>query len=312
MPAELKRGMDHDLYAFSPIGERPALSWPGGSPVALWVVLYLDYWELSTPEGSHRAPDTQGMWGHVFPDLRTWSYRLHGERIGVFRILDVLSRHGIHATIAAGAEICQRHPALVAECAERGHEIAAHGTHATRMITSRMSEDEERRFISESVDAVTKASGVRPRGWFGQDQGESTRTPRLVAESGLNYLADWPNDDQPYWMTLERPLVSLPLQTELDDMQLLWMRQRPTWSYPAAVEAAASRLATEGAASGRARTLGLGLRSWLFGRPHRIRYLDQTLETLMRRSDVWQASAGSIVSAFSEAVPSDAKRMFEQ
>ena len=67
MPAELKRGMDHDLYAFSPIGERPALSWPGGAPVALWVVLYLDYWELSTPKDFHRAPDTQGMWGTCFP-----------------------------------------------------------------------------------------------------------------------------------------------------------------------------------------------------------------------------------------------------
>ena len=131
MPAELKRGMDHDLYAFSPIGERPALSWPNGAPVALWVVLYLDFWELSTPKEAHRAPDTQGLWGHLFPDLRTYSYRLYGERIGVFRILDVLARHGIRATVAAGAEICRRYPELVATCAAQGHEIAAHGTYAT-------------------------------------------------------------------------------------------------------------------------------------------------------------------------------------
>lgn len=308
MPAELKRGMDHDLYAFSPIGERTSLSWPNGAPVAVWVVLYLDFWELSSPKESHRAPDTQGMWGHIFPDLRTYSYRLYGERIGVFRILDVLARHGIRATVAAGAQICRRYPELVAACAAQGHEIAAHGTYATRMITSRMNEDEERRFIAESVAAVTKACGVKPRGWFGQDQGESTRTPQLVAESGLHYLADWPNDDQPYHMTLDRPLVSMPLQTELDDMQLLWMRQRPTWSYPGAVEAAATRLAEEGAVTGRGRTLGLGLRSWLFGRPHRIRYLDQTLEMLMRRDDIWQATAGDIAAAFSAAVPNHTRK----
>lgn len=301
MPAELRRGMDHALYAFTPIAQRPRLAWPGGAPLALWVVLYLDYWELSTPEGHHRAPEVQGMWGHQFPDLRTYSYRLYGERIGVFRILEVLARNRIRATVAAGAEICRRHPELIAACAAQGHEIAAHGTHATRMITSAMSEQDERAFIAESVDAVTRACGVRPRGWFGQDLGESTRTPDLVSEAGLEYLADWPNDDQPYWMTLQRPLVSLPVQTELDDLQLLWLRQQATWRYPAIVQAAATRLARDGEIGGR--SLGLGLRSWLFGRPHRVRYLDETLAALMRRRDIWQATAGEIAAAFRAAQP---------
>ena len=301
MPAELRPGMDHDIYAFSPMPARPKLAWPGGKPLALSVVVYLDYWELATPKEHHRAPDVHGMWGHQFPDLRTYTYRLYGERIGVFRILDVLARHGIRATVAAGAEICRRHPELVKDCAARGHEIAAHGTHATRMITSKMSEAEERAFIAESVGAVTTACGVKPRGWFGQDQGESTRTPDLVAEAGLSYIADWPNDEQPYWMTLKRPLVSMPLQTELDDLQLLWMRQQATWRYPDVIETAASRLAQDGAANGR--SLSLGVRTWLFGRPHRIRYLDEALGRLMRRRDIWQATAGDIAESFRTTMP---------
>jgi peptidoglycan/xylan/chitin deacetylase (PgdA/CDA1 family) len=265
------------------------------------VVVYLEYWELQTPKDSHRAPDVHGMWGHQFPDLRTYTYRLYGERIGVFRILDVLARHGIRATVAAGAEICRRHPELVTECAARGHEIAAHGTHATRMITSRMSEAQERAFIAESIEAVERASGRRPRGWFGQDHGESTRTPGLVADAGLDYLADWPNDEQPYWMTLGHPLVSIPVQAELDDLQLLWLRQQPAWRYPDFVEAAAERLAKDGTTQGR--TLGLGLRTWLFGRPHRIRYLDEALARLARRRDIWHATAGEIAAAFRQALP---------
>ena len=47
---------------------------------------------LQTAQGQHRAPDVHGMWGQQFPDLRTYTYRLYGERIGVFRILDVLAR----------------------------------------------------------------------------------------------------------------------------------------------------------------------------------------------------------------------------
>jgi peptidoglycan/xylan/chitin deacetylase (PgdA/CDA1 family) len=306
MPLEPHRGMDHGLYAFAPMPARPRFAWPGGKPLALWVVLYLDYWELATPKGAHRAPEVQGMWGHQFPDLRTYSYRLYGERIGVYRILDVLARHRIRATVAAGAEICRRYPALVADCAARGHEIAAHGTYATRMITSRMSEAEERAHIAESVDAVTTACGRRPAGWFGQDQNESTRTPALVAEAGLDYLADWPNDEQPYALRVGRPLVALPLQTELDDQQMLWLRQQPTWRYPAHVAAAAARLAQDGAAQ--ARTLSLGVRSWLFGRPHRIRYFDEALALLMGRDDIWQATAAEIVDAYRIAASIDSSR----
>lgn len=297
---ELRRGMDHDLYAYSALPARAPLAWRGGKPLALWVVLYLDYWELETPEGMHRAPGTQGMWGHQFPDLRTYSYRLYGERIGVFRILDTLKRHGVRATIAAGTEICKRYPELVRECASLGHEIAAHGTHATRMITSRMSEDEERAVIAQARQAVTDTCGVAPAGWFGQDQGESTRTPRLVSEAGFDYIADWPNDEQPYWMALPRPLVSLPLQTELDDQQLLWMRAQPTWRYPQWVEAAADQLCADGRTHGR--SLSLGLRSWLFGRPHRIRYLDEALQRLTSRDDIWHGTAREVAGAFRESI----------
>ncbi|MBV7483183.1 polysaccharide deacetylase family protein [Bordetella sp. BOR01] len=297
----LQRGMDHDLYTFCPMPARAALNWPDGKPLALWVVLYLDYWELDTPQNMHRAPGTQGLWGHQFPDLRTFSYRLYGERIGVFRILDTLARHGVRATVAAGAEICQRYPELVRACAEQGHEIAAHGTHATRMITSRMSEAEELSIIQQARDAVTQACGIAPAGWFGQDHGESTRTPRLISDAGFDYLADWPNDEQPYWLTLPNPIVSLPLQVELDDQQLLWMRQQPAWRYPELVEHAANQLAADGRGNGR--SLGLGLRSWLFGRPHRIRYLDDALSRLVHRKDIWYATAGEVANAFRNALP---------
>jgi len=41
--AEPRRGMDHDLYPFAPLPERPAFAWPGGARVALWVLLFLEH-----------------------------------------------------------------------------------------------------------------------------------------------------------------------------------------------------------------------------------------------------------------------------
>ena len=261
-------------------------------------MLYLDYWELQTPEGHLKPPDVQGMWGHQFPDLRTYSYRLYGERIGVYRILRLLEKHGIKATIAVGAEICKRYPELVLQCVQAGHEIAAHGTHATRMITSRMSEAQEVEHIQTSVSAIQSLAGVRPSGWFGQYQNESQRTPFLLAQQGFSYVADWPNDEQPYEMLTDPGLVSVPVHPELDDMQVLWMRQQPAWEYPAMVRDALDQMVIDSQAG--MRSLTIGLRSWISGRPHRVRYIDQVLWEIARRQDIWIAPANDMVCHYTE------------
>lgn len=293
-----QRGMDHDLYPFSPLPQRPRLVWPGGARLALWVVLYLEHWEIASPDGEHRAPGVQGPWGNFTPDFRTYSYRDYGNRIGIFRVLDVLDRFGIRATVAADAGACARHPHLVRACVDRGWEIAAHGLATPRMITERMDEETERSAIAHSIAAVTEAAGRRPDGWFGPEAGESTRTPRLAAEAGLRYIADWPNDEQPYAMTGAPPLVSMPLQPEFDDQQQLWMRQLPAWKWPDLVETAADRLLRDGETS--ARLLCLTVRPWLLGRPHRIGHLADALERIRGRAGVWQATAGQIVDSFLE------------
>src|SRR4029434_10615375 len=84
---------------------------------------------------------------------------------------------------------------------------------------------EEKAEIAEAIGAIEKAAGVRPKGWLGQDYGESQRTPRLLADAGLDYVLDWPNDDQPYPMKVGKKFVSMPNQPEWDDVQQLWIRR---------------------------------------------------------------------------------------
>jgi allantoinase len=296
MPGQRRPGMDHGLYDWSPIVQRPALRWPGGARLALWVVVYLEYWELDPPPDSYRAPGIHGTWWAHFPDYRTYSYREYGNRVGIFRVMEVLERHGIRATLALNSEAAARYPRILELALARGWEPAAHGTHATRMVTSRMTEDQERSVIAESVAGLERATGKRPRGWFAQEGGETPRTTALLTDAGFAWLADWPNDDQPYRIGEARQLVSLPLQLEWDDIQLLWLRQLPTTRYPGIVDAACDRLHRDADTSGR--LLGLGIRPWLLGQPYRIRYLDEALTRILARDRIWKTTAGEIADAF--------------
>lgn len=296
-----RRGMDHGHYRYSALPERPRLRWPGGAPVAVWVVLYLEYWELATPAGEHRAPGVHGHWGHFFPDYRTFSYRDYGNRVGLARVLACLDRHAVPVTVAVNTAAIARYPDLVAECVQRSWEVVPHGSHATRMITSAMTVERERGLIADAIAGVRAATGSEPRGWIGQDGNESFRTPSLVAQAGLRWLADWPNDEQPYWMTTDPPIVSIPQQQEWDDVQMLWMRQLSMPRYVSAIADALEVLAEDGRSN--ARTLGLGVRPWLLGQPHRIRYLDEVLARLASANDVWMTTGSGIADAYSAAIP---------
>jgi allantoinase len=297
-------GMDHELYAYSPLPTRRRVTWPDGARLAVWTTLYLEFWELEPPSASRRAPGVHGHWGHFFPDFRTFSYREYGNRVGIFRVLEVLDRYAIPVTVAANTMAIDRYPELVEECLRRNWEIVPHGRSATQMITSAMSEDQEREVIEEGIESVRRASGSAPTGWIGQDFNESTRTPALVADAGLRWIADWPNDDQPYWMTVSPPIVSIPRQPDWDDVQLLWLRQHATWKYPSLIRSAAGQLAVEGEDS--ARSFELSIHPWLLGQPHRIAYLDRALAGLREMPEVWWSTAGDIATAFSRSVPNPA------
>jgi peptidoglycan/xylan/chitin deacetylase (PgdA/CDA1 family) len=159
-----------------------------------------------------------------------------------------------------------------------------------------MSEAEERRVIESTTENIAAAAGARPSGWLGPDSGESPRTPQLLAEAGYDYVLDWPNDDQPYLMTTEPSLVSVPNQMEWDDVLALWLRRIPNPRYPDLVGEAFRVLHREGAASGR--LFGLSLHPWVIGQPQRIAYLERALADIATYRNVWQATAGEIAAHY--------------
>lgn len=288
-PPPLPAGMDNPWYDFTPFPQRPRLTWPGNARVASFVLLHLEYWELIPDETSVKDPRHVGELGSYTPDYRTWTQRDYGNRVGIFRVLDVLDRYQVRAGVAVNALAAERYPYLIEQFRKRKYEFIAHGHSANRMISSRMTEAEEKAEIAASIAAIEKAAGIRPTGWLGQDYGESQRTPQLLADAGLDYVLDWPNDDQPYPMKVGRKFVSMPNQPEWDDVQQLMMRRISTTRYPDLVGDAFELLHKEGG-----QVFNLSIHPWLMGMAHRIKYLDEALRRIERFGNVWQATPGEI------------------
>lgn len=296
-PPPLPAGMDNPWYDYAPFPKRPRLAWPKNARVASFVLLHLEYWELIPDETSIRDPRHVGEFGSFTPDYRTWTQRDYGNRVGIFRVLDVLDRYQIRAGVAVNALAAERYPYLVEQFKRRNYEFIAHGHSANRMISSKMSEAEEKVEIANSIAAIEKAAGMRPTGWLGQDYGESRRTPQLLADAGLDYVLDWPNDDQPYPMKVGRKFVSMPNQPEWDDVQQLWLRRIPTPRYPDIVGEAFELLHHE---SGQ--VFNLSIHPWLMGMAHRIKYLDEALRRIERFGNVWQATPGEIARHYRDSM----------
>jgi peptidoglycan/xylan/chitin deacetylase (PgdA/CDA1 family) len=292
-PPPLAPGMDNPWYDYSPFPTRPALEWPRRARVAFCVVLHLEYYELLPADGSVKDARFVGEFGNYHPDYRTWTQREYGNRTGIFRVLDVLDRYQIRAGVAVNAMAAERYPYLIGQFRKRNYEFIAHGVSANRLISSKMSEAEEKAEIAAARSATEKAAGATPKGWLGQEYGESQRTPGLLAEAGFDYVLDWPNDDQPYPMKVGRKFVSMPNQPEWDDVQQLWLRRINTTRYPDIVADAFELLHCEGG-----QVFNLSIHPWLMGMAHRIKYLDEALRRIERLGNVWQATPGEIAAHY--------------
>jgi hypothetical protein len=298
--AARRRGMDHDLYPWSNMFERPPVAWPEGKRVAICCVVSLEWFPLVPSDTPFRAP------GHMqtpYPDYRHYTARDYGTRVGFYRLLDAFEHAGVRVSVAANGAIAERYPSLIADVLAAGHEIVAHSTDMNGTIASGLGETEERALIARSLDSLEKASGARPRGWLSLARSQSWDTPRLLAEAGLNYVCDWPNDELPYRMnTSAGDIVNLPLNHELSDRQVITVQQQSADSYAGQLKDAYAWLASEADSYG-GRMLPLHLTPYIIGLPYRISALEELLQWLAGQPGAWFGTADEIVQSWAQQTP---------
>ena len=93
-----RHGNDHDRYAWSMLTDRPPLVWPQGTGLALFVVVPLQFFPLNPQGKPLKVPGNMVM---PYPDLRHYTLRDYGNRVGIHRLLKALDAASVVPTFAA-------------------------------------------------------------------------------------------------------------------------------------------------------------------------------------------------------------------
>lgn len=289
--------MDHAHYDYSALPRRPSWKFGNQAEVGAYVVLVLEHWDFEPPPGAVRDPRLVGEFGSFEPDYRSWSQREYGLRVGVFRVMDALREAGVTPCIAANAKVVERLPRLVEAFNEWGCEWLAHGIAATRMMHSSMTLSEQRLYIAESIEAIDRFCGQRPTGWLSQDWGTTPDTFQLLADAGIAYTLDWPNDEQPYWLRTHPPVLSIPMSPEWDDVQCQWLRHVEPRAHASFTNAGLARILQDCKLHERSAVFGVAVHPWVSGMSSRICGLRQMLTLLRAQPGIWWTSPSQICKA---------------
>lgn len=273
---------------YLPIIDRRSLRLPNEARLAVWVVVNVEVWDFSAPLPRTLLPYPQGV--PVVPDVANYGWFDYGLRVGIWRLKETLDHHGIRATMSMNGVLCETYPRVVAECAGAGWELMGHNY--IQQVMSK--EPDERAAIRKTRRLLEEASGKPMRGWIGPGLSETEATLDILAEEGVEYVADWVNDDLPYRLTTRSgTLHALPYSLEINDIVLHLVQQRPS---PELFERTRDQFDTlyEESADG-ARVMCVAVHPYVSGVPHRIKYFRQIFDYMREHEGVVFMTGGEIL-----------------
>lgn len=270
------------LFPYAAIVDRPKIVWPNGMQIAVWVIPNIEHFHLE------RGPNS--------PDVRNFSRRDYGNRVGVWRLMEVLQNNGVRGTVALNAEVGHLYPRIMEAITKLGWELMGHGLTNSTMLSG-MSREEQSLVIAE-VRRVIESFGAPMRGWLGPGLIETWDTLDLLSAHDVEYVCDWVNDDLPYRMN--NGLYSIPYSIELNDMPLFNTPSIDIEEFYRRILESFDVLYNE--AQRNARVMAIALHPFLIGVPHRIRFLDRALKYIASHEGVWFATGSEIIQAYRDSL----------
>ncbi len=288
-----KAGQDIDRYEQRPVHAREKKSLPGGQALAVAVVTPLEFFMLNPSGVPFKHP---GAMVTPYPDLRHYTTRDYGNRVGAFRLLAAYKKAGVKATFAVNAALLDRVRPLIEAILEDGHEIAAHGYDTDSIHWGGIDPKTEEAYIAKTRDAFEKA-GLSPRAWLSPARQQGFHTPDLIRAAGFDICLDWETDTVPVAMkTTSGDLFAFPLLNELDDRFILQTKHHSEAEWREQIVEAAAMTASEHPRYG-AQCFGFTMTPYISAQPFRMRATRDILSALSGDKNILLAGVSDIVDA---------------
>ena len=205
-----------------------------------------------------------------------------GGRTGIWRLLELFSRHRIGLTIFTPGRIAELYPASLREATRAGFEIANH-MWEHRVPTE---PDLEWDHLRKTTTALEAISGRRPVGTRSHHRRAS------LVRDGYLYTSSGAADEIPYYVTDgDATVLNLPFHYALDDAMYFhfgWVASENAGQRLADCEAVHDiflshfeRLYADG------KYMNVCVHDFVSGRGLRVRMLDRLITEMKRRPGVW-------------------------
>jgi len=270
----------HGRYEYSSITRRPDYSWPGGHRLAVYVALNIEAFGFGVGKGAAIAPPDQAQSHSIY------SWRDYGNRVGIWRLFDLLDDLKIPSEAQMNTEVYTLAPDIPERLRARGDEILGHGA-TNSDEQGHLPEEDERALIETTTTIIERHEGKRPTGWMSPWLSNSLNTLDLLQEAGYRYVMDWTMDDQPIWLRTRRGrILAMPYPIEVNDTRgIVWYHYTSDEFADLIVDQFDEMLEQS-----RRQPLvcPISLHPFVIGRPYRIRRLRRALQHILAQGHrIW-------------------------
>ena len=121
-----------DRMDYLPMIDRPIIKWPNNARVAFWVAPNIEHYEYLPPLDGVRNPWPRSP----LPDVQQYSLHEYGNRVGFWRVLEVLDRYQIRCSTTLNIGVLEHFPEIAEAMLKRDWTFVNHGFYNTRYITT--------------------------------------------------------------------------------------------------------------------------------------------------------------------------------
>ena len=281
-------------YDYWPIVNRPPIEWPDGKRLAFYLALNIEHFEPGKPSTALFPPTTS-----LPVDPLNHGWRDYGTRVGVWRMIDLLDKYEMRASVLLNSDACVEYPQILEAGRKRNWAWCAHGFNNSSLWTG-MNPEEERAAFARLLEQFVAGTGSRPKGWLGPALTETAASPEIFAEYGLTYLLDWCADDHPFPLNVEgHRMISVPYSIEVNDIPCFLGHGMTPREFEQLMVDQFDVLRSESGRRGGLVT-SISVHPFLINQPFRHPCLERFLDYVAGHDDVWITTSDDIAEWYLE------------